>query len=133
MTDIMKRNNLFNFRVLWLLLGTWLITGILAAPSVYAQEGKISVLNPKGAPPPIPLIPMAPRVASLDGKSLYIVDVGFKGVDNLFSELQAWFAQNLPDTTVTYRKKSGSYATEDTKLWEEVREKADAVVIAVGH
>ena len=38
---------------------------------------KIETLNPKGTPPPIQLLPMAPRLGSLDGKTVYLVDTGF--------------------------------------------------------
>ena len=48
---------------------------------VQAQETEgermITVLNPLGTPPSIPLHPMAPRLHTLEGKTLYIVDDGY--------------------------------------------------------
>ncbi len=38
------------------------------------EEKKITVLNPLGQPPPIKLEPMAPRLDSLDGKTIYVVE-----------------------------------------------------------
>ena len=52
---------------------------------------KITVLNPLGTPPPVKLKAMAPRLASLDGKTIYIVDDGFIGGDNLLLEMVDWF------------------------------------------
>lgn len=50
-----------------------------------AAEAKIEALNPKGMPPAIQLIPMAPRPASLDGKTVYLVSDGFPGADHFLN------------------------------------------------
>jgi hypothetical protein len=34
---------------------------------------------------------------------------------------------------LTFRAKAGAHEQEDEKLWEEIKQKADAVVIAIGH
>ena len=39
--------------------------------------GKVTAVNPKGTPPAIKLIPMAPRLDSLDGKTVYSRGYGF--------------------------------------------------------
>ena len=36
---------------------------------------------------------MAPRLDSLDNKTIYLVDVGFAGGKEFLEELQAWFSQ----------------------------------------
>jgi hypothetical protein len=41
-----------------------------AAPAAY----KITVLSPMGTPPAIKLKPMAPRLDTLEGKTIYVVD-----------------------------------------------------------
>ena len=38
---------------------------------------KITVLNPQGKAPPIQLVPMATRLDTLEGKTIYIVDMNF--------------------------------------------------------
>jgi hypothetical protein len=50
-------------------------------------EQKITVLNPLGTPPPIKLKTMAPRPGTLDGKTVYLVDNGYLGTDNLLKEI----------------------------------------------
>ncbi len=108
---------------------------ILAAllGSALAQDTKVAVLNPRGTPPPIPLIPMAPRPASLDGKTVYFVDVKYEGGASLLRAIMDWFAKNEPKVNLVFRQKEGPYDQEDTKLWNEIKQKADAVIMAVGH
>ncbi len=112
------------------------VAGMLLFAAVatgYAQEGKITVLNPKATPPPIPLAPMAPRPASLDGKTVYFVDIKYEGGGSLLRAIMDWFSKNMPATNLVFKEKAGTYDQEDTKLWAEIKEKADAVVLAVGH
>ncbi len=95
---------------------------------------KIAVFNPLGTPPPIKLRPMAQRPSSLDGKTIYVVDDGFVGGDNLLLEMVAWFERNMPKTKVIFKKKGGGgFEAEDPKLWAEIKENANAVIIGMGH
>ena len=95
---------------------------------------KITVLNPLGTPPPIKLKTMAPRLDTLDGKTIYLVNDGFIGSDNLLYEMQEWFKANHPKTTTVYKRKGGGgFDAEDPALWEEMKQKADAIIIALGH
>ena len=98
-----------------------------------ASEYKITGLNPRGVPPPITLIPMAARLSTLDGKTVYLVDTGFHGSDALLSQVAAWFTRNKPDVTTVFRRKAGPYAEDDPKLWAEIKAKGNAVIMAVGH
>ena len=99
-----------------------------------SAEPKITVLNPLGMAPPIQLKPMAPRPASLDGKTIFLVDNGYLGTDNLLKEMVVWFEKNLPKANVVFkRQQGGGFSSEDPKLWAEIKEKADAVVIGMGH
>jgi hypothetical protein len=44
-----------------------------------------------------------------------------------------WFTKNIPTANLVFREKAGSYEQEDAKLWAEIKEKGDAVIMAVGH
>ena len=101
--------------------------------TVSAQDAKITVLNPKGTPPPTPLIPMAPRLASLEGKTIYFIDIKYEGGASLLHEIMAWFTQNIPTAKLVFAENQGSYDQEEPKLYAEIKQKADAVVMAVGH
>lgn len=96
-------------------------------------EYKIVGVNPRGTPPPIQLIPMAPRLDTLDNKTIYLVDTGFHGSDALLQQVQAWFGRNMPSVTTVFRRKAGPYAEDDPKLWAEIKAKGNAVIMAVGH
>ena len=96
-------------------------------------QGKITALNPKGTPPPIQLIPMAPRLDSLNGKTVYLVDTGFHGSDVLLHQIEAWLSQNMPGVRVVFRRKAGPYMEDDPNLWKEIKTKGNAAIMAVGH
>ena len=102
-------------------------------PKRSSSEYKIVGLNPRGVPPPITLIPMAPRLSTLDGKTVYLVDTGFHGSDALLEQVAGWFSRNKPSVTTVFRRKAGPYAEDDPKLWAEIKAKGNAVIMAVGH
>jgi hypothetical protein len=99
-----------------------------------APAEKITVLNPLGTPPPIKLKTMAPRLDTLDGKTIYLVNDGYIGADNLLYEMQDWFKANYPKTTTVYKRKGGGgFDAEDPALWAEMKGKANGIIIALGH
>jgi len=110
------------------MLTIFLFSGLLSA-----QSPKVTVLNPLGQPPPIDRIPMAPRIDNLDGKTIYIVDVGFTDTHQLFTEMQSLLSAKYPKTKWVVRTKIGSYGDNDPKLWEEIKENGHAMIMGVGH
>lgn len=77
---------------------------------------------------------MAPRLDTLDGKTVYLVNDGYLGTDILLVEMADWFKANMPEVTTVYRRKGGGgFTAEDSQLWAEIEEKADAVVMGMGH
>jgi hypothetical protein len=96
---------------------------------------KITVLNPMGTPPPITLIPQAPRLDTLDGKTIYFINTGFIGTDRLMSVMMDWFKANYPKTNLVYKdNQSGARLAEVSKeLWTEISEKGDAAIVGLGH
>src|ERR1700685_1637570 len=87
---------------------------------------RIETLNPKGTPPPIQLIAMAPRLGSLDGKTVYLVDTGFEGGGFLLHQIQLRSNRNRPSVTVVFKRIAGPYAEDDPALWKEIKEKGNA-------
>ena len=103
-------------------------------PLMAADQELLTTLNPLGNPPGIELIPLAPRLDSLEGKTIYFVDDGFLGGDVLLNEMIKWFAENQPGVKTEFRKKGGmGFAAEDPQLWAEIKEKGHGVVMASGH
>jgi hypothetical protein len=96
-------------------------------------DPQLTVLNPRGIPPPITLVPMAPRLSTLDGKTVYLVSDGFPGADAFLNQISIWFKKSMPSVTTVYRLKAGGFADDDPKLNAEIKEKGQAVIMAIGH
>jgi hypothetical protein len=121
----MNRRN--RHKVSWILM----TAGLLAATASLAQEAKVAIVNPRGALPAIRLVPMAPRLDTLDGKTVYLIAASF--AQPLMPELQKVLAERFPKTTWVLKNKPGSYFDDDPKLWAEAKEKSQAVIMGVGH
>ncbi len=110
------------------------LTILPASTSVsQVQESRVTVLNPLGQPPAIERVPMAPRISDLDGKTIYIVDIGFSATHQLLTELQDLLKTRYPNTTWIVRNKIGTYFNDDPKLWAEIKEKGHGMIMGVGH
>jgi len=103
-----------------------LVCGI-ASTQGYAQGAQITVYNPMGTPPPIQMKAMAPRLNTLDGKTIYLLSSGFPNSGNFLEVMKEWFADNHPKVNIIVPP-AGL-----TELRDEIREKGDAVFFAVGH
>ena len=98
-----------------------------------SEQRMITVLNPQGNPPPVKRKPMAARLHGLDGKTVYLVDVRFNDGDILLHQMKSWFEENMPAVNPVFVRKSGVYTYDDKELWREIREKGNAVIMAIGH
>jgi len=98
-----------------------------------AGAPKIEALNPRGIPPPITLVPMAPRLSTLEGKTIYLVSDGFPGADAFLNQIKIWFSKNMPSVITEFRLKAGGFADDDPKLFAEIKAKGNAVIMAIGH
>jgi hypothetical protein len=96
-------------------------------------EKKITVLNPLGTLPPIKLEPMAPRLDTLKGKTIYVVDVKFPASKQFGEELLEILKERYPDTSWQYREKAGTYFDDDPALWKEIKANGHGMVQFVGH
>jgi hypothetical protein len=96
---------------------------------------KITVYNPMGTPPPITLVPQAPRPNTLDGKTIYFLNTGYIGTDRLMTVMMDWFKANYPKTKFEYRDNTNGVALESINkaLWAEIAEKGDATIVGLGH
>lgn len=112
-----------------------IVAAALAAGSAGAQDSErlYTVMNPTGNPPPIERRAMAPRPDSLDGKTIYLVDVTFNGGDLFLQEMQKWMQANMPEVEAIYRVKRGAYSTDDPELWREIQAADGLMIMAIGH
>jgi hypothetical protein len=93
----------------------------------------ITVHNPVGYPPKITGKPLAPRLDSLDGKTVYLVDCRFDDSDIFLKQMQAWFGDHMPGVTTIYKPINNVYTQDDPATWEEIKANGDAAIIGVGH
>jgi hypothetical protein len=108
--------------------------GMKAAPATKpVAMPKITVLNPMGTPPPVTLKPQAPRLDTLDGKTIYFVNTGYIGTDRLMEVMSDWFKTNYPKTNIVIKRSRGGMTGVDKELWAEIAEKGDAAILGLGH
>ncbi len=98
-----------------------------------AKSEEILVMNPIGYPPKIKQLGMAPRLDGLDGKTVYLVDCRFDDGDIFLQQMHDWFKEHKPQVNAVFVRKSGVYTQDDPELFEELRQKADAVILGTGH
>lgn len=112
-------------------------TAPVPAPAAASSEsnGLVTVLNPAIETKLAERIPLAPRLSTLAGKTIYLVDTNWGGMDQnggILKDMQAWFARNMPSVKTIYKIKSGNFVTDDPGLWKEIADNhGDAVIIGV--
>ncbi len=75
---------------------------------------------------------MAPRLDSLEGKTVYLVNTGFAGGKEFIEELDDWLKRNKPGIKTVVRNKKTSMFTDEPELWAEIKKNGNAAVIGVG-
>jgi hypothetical protein len=110
-----------------------LLASIVFSSGLAADEAKIVVMNPRGIQPEIRKIPMAARPATLDGKTVYIVDTKYPNTKPFVEELYAALKSKYPKTTWVLRDKFAGYMDDDPKLWKEIKEKGAGAIVLLGH
>jgi hypothetical protein len=101
------------------------------------EERMITVLNPALSRQMAERVPLAPRTGgSLDGKTIYLVDMQWGGPDagySVFEEMQKWFSKNMPSVKTVLRRTSNGWMGDDPALRKEIVEnKAAGAVIGIG-
>jgi hypothetical protein len=96
-------------------------------------EQLITVMNPEGPRPPIELKQLAPRLDTVEGKTIYVVSVNFTATDNWLHSLRELFEERIANCTAIFKVKRGNYGAADLELWDEIEANGDAMVMAVGH
>ena len=98
-----------------------------------ASPEKIVVLSPVGFPPKVKAKALAPRLESLDGKTIYLVDCRFDDSIELLKQVQSWLAEHMPSVKTRIVSLSSTYQHDDPKTWEEIKANGDAAIVGVGH
>jgi hypothetical protein len=91
----------------------------------------LTVHDPRGFPPKVTGKTLAPRLPSLDGKVLFLVDCLFDNSDVFMGQLHEWFAQHLPTVRIKTIKPRESWV-DDPGMRSVVAKEGDAAILGVG-
>jgi len=94
----------------------------------------VTVLNPASAGKMAERLPLVPRLDNLEGKTIYMVDINWGGIEaatSVFEEMQGWFARNVPGANIILRRTQGNMFTDDPGLWQEIGEQGDAAIVGI--
>jgi hypothetical protein len=94
---------------------------------------KITALNPVGFAPKVTRKPLAPRLDTLEGKTVYLVDCRFDDSDVFLKQMQEWFAAHMPGVRTVFKQISSVYLNDDPATWKEIKAKGHAAILGVGH
>ena len=94
-------------------------------------EEKITVLNPVGFPPKISRKTPAPRLESLDGKVIFLVDCQFDNSDVFMQQMREWFAEHLPGVQTRIIETRESWV-DDADMRATVAREGDGAILGVG-
>ena len=107
------------------------LTGGMAA--VYAEE-LVTVMNPIVESKMAERLPLSPRLDSLSGKTLYLVDINWGGPQaawSVYEQMEAWMAVHMTDVKIIRKRLAASYMVDDPAMWAEIAEKGDAALVGI--
>jgi hypothetical protein len=92
---------------------------------------KLVVLDPTGYAPTVTAKGLAPELDTMDGKTIFVVDIGWENCDVFAQQLEGWFAEHLPRTNIRVAKWRDQHLP-DPELSDQIRTEGDAAILGVG-
>ncbi len=92
---------------------------------------QITVHDPRGFAPKVTGKRLAPRLQSLDGKVLYLVDCLFDNSETFMNQLYDWFGEHLPGVNARIIRPRQSWV-DDPEMRKKVEADGHAAVLGVG-
>jgi hypothetical protein len=94
-------------------------------------ERKLTVLNPVGYPPRVDAKGMAPALETLQGRKVFLVDVGFENSDQFMKQLLGWLGEHEPGIRTEVVRMRDQHQP-DPELYGRIAAEGDAAIIGVG-
>jgi hypothetical protein len=115
------------------LFGAALAVSSLLVAGTAAAQVTLEVMNPRGEIPPPKTLGISPRVGTLDGKKIVLVDNGKYGAGNFLDALADKIKEKYPKATVVmYPKPAAQTITNLPKWYPTVKQQGDMFVFGVG-
>jgi hypothetical protein len=92
---------------------------------------RLTVHDPRGYAPKVEGKRLAPRLESLDEKTVYLVDCLFDNSEPFMLELRDWFGTHLPKVKTPIIKPRESWV-DDPAMRAKVAADGDAAILGVG-
>jgi hypothetical protein len=92
---------------------------------------QLTVHDPRGYPPVVTGKRLAPRIQSLRGKTVFLVDCLFDNSAVFMEQLGEWFATHLPDVDVRHIRPRESWV-DDPDMRAAIERDGDAAILGVG-
>ncbi|MGB7102722.1 MAG: hypothetical protein WBD95_28680 [Xanthobacteraceae bacterium] len=91
----------------------------------------LTVHDPRGYPPKVAGKRLAPRLQSLDGKTVYLVDCLFDNSAAFMEQLRQWFAEHLPAIATRIIRPRESWE-DDPDMRARIVADGHAAILGVG-
>ncbi len=95
------------------------------------RQKKLTVFNPLGYPPRVEARGMAPPLDTVQGKKLFLIDIGFENSDNFMAQLRGWLEEHEPGIRTEIVRWRDQHQP-DPELCRRVAAEGDAAIIGVG-
>jgi hypothetical protein len=92
---------------------------------------QFTVHDPRGYPPKVVGKRLAPRLSSLDGKTVYLGDCLFDNTDVFMEQLRQWFAERLPAVNVRVTRPKETWS-DDAQMRAAIAADGHAAILGVG-
>jgi hypothetical protein len=92
---------------------------------------RLTVHDPRGYPPKVVGKRLAPRLSTLEGKTIYLVDCLFDNSDVFMDQLKHWFVERLPSVSIRTIRPKETWA-DDREMRASIAADGHAAILGVG-
>ena len=92
---------------------------------------RLTVHDPRGYPPKVVGKRLAPRLSTLEGKTIYLVDCLFDNSDVFMDQLMQWFVERLPSVSIHTIRPKETWS-DDREMRASIAADGDAAILGVG-